>query len=79
MKQLRLYLYLNMLAYKGELEKTPTFQRKARLQPTIYQCRLLTYPVFANSRYYFASCISGTGRKDQEQSFGNGKKFCESL
>jgi len=28
-----LYLYFNMLAYKGELEKTPTFKEKVRLQP----------------------------------------------
>ena len=28
-----LYLYFNMLAYKGELEKTTTFKDKVRLQP----------------------------------------------
>lgn len=40
-----LYLYLNMLAYKGELEKTPTFKEKARLQPNNVNAGLLTYPV----------------------------------
>ena len=28
-----LYLYLNMLAYKGELEKTTSFKDKVRMQP----------------------------------------------
>src|SRR6476660_2233591 len=28
-----LYLLLNMLAYKGELEKTVTFKEKVRMQP----------------------------------------------
>jgi len=40
-----LYLYLNMLAYKGELEKTPTFKDKVRLQPNNVNAGLLTYPV----------------------------------
>ncbi|HEU4607285.1 MAG TPA: tryptophan--tRNA ligase, partial [Chitinophagaceae bacterium] len=37
-----LYLYLNMLAYKGELEKTTTFKDKARLQPDNINAGLLT-------------------------------------
>jgi tryptophanyl-tRNA synthetase len=41
----QLYLYLNMLAYKGELEKTPTFKDKVRLQPNNVNAGLLTYPV----------------------------------
>src|SRR5574337_1209939 len=40
-----LYLYLNMLAYKGELEKTPTFKEKARQHPDNINAGLLTYPV----------------------------------
>src|SRR4029078_2100655 len=40
-----LYLYLNMLAYKGELEKTATFKDKVRLQPDNANAGLLTYPV----------------------------------
>src|SRR5678810_1058638 len=39
-----LYLYLNMLAYKGELEKTSTFKEKARQQPDNINAGLLTYP-----------------------------------
>ncbi len=40
-----LYLYLNMLAYKGELEKTPTFKDKVRQHPDNVNAGLLTYPV----------------------------------
>ncbi len=40
-----LYLYLNMLAYKGELEKTATFKDKIRQHPENINAGLLTYPV----------------------------------
>jgi len=40
-----LYLYLNMLAYKGELEKTVTFKDKVRQHPDNVNAGLLTYPV----------------------------------
>lgn len=40
-----LYLYLSTLAYVGELEKTPTFKEKVRLQPQNVNAGLLTYPV----------------------------------
>ena len=40
-----LYLYLNMMAYKGELEKTVTFKEKVRLNPENVNAGLLTYPV----------------------------------
>jgi tryptophanyl-tRNA synthetase len=40
-----LYLYLNMMAYKGELEKTTTFKEKVRLSPDNVNAGLLTYPV----------------------------------
>ena len=37
-----LYLYLNMLAYKGELEKTTTFKDKVRQHPDNVNAGLLT-------------------------------------
>lgn len=40
-----LYTYLNMFAYKGELERCPTFKEKARQQPDNVNAGLLTYPV----------------------------------
>src|SRR5690606_11383752 len=44
-----LYLLLNMLAYKGELEKVPTFKDKVRLQPQNVNAGLLTYPVLMSA------------------------------
>jgi tryptophanyl-tRNA synthetase len=44
-----LYLLLNMLAYKGELEKTVTFKDKVRLNPQNVNSGLLTYPVLMAS------------------------------
>ncbi len=40
-----LYLYLNMIAYLGELERCPTFKEKVRQQPDNVNAGLLTYPV----------------------------------
>lgn len=40
-----LYLLLNMLAYKGELEKVPTFKEKIRQHGDNINAGLLTYPV----------------------------------
>lgn len=41
---LELYMYLNMNAYLGELERTTTFKEKARQQPDNVNAGLLTYP-----------------------------------
>lgn len=62
-----LYLYLNMLAYKGELEKTATFKDKVRLQPENVNAGLLTYPVLmAADIILFRAKYVPVG-KDQEQ------------
>ena len=44
-----LYLYLNMMAYKGELEKTVTFKDKVRQNPENVNAGLLTYPVLQSA------------------------------
>ena len=41
---LELYLYLNMNAYLGELERVTSFKEKARKQPDNVNAGLLTYP-----------------------------------
>lgn len=41
---LELYMYLNMIAYLGELERVPTFKDKVRLNPHNVSAGLLTYP-----------------------------------
>ena len=70
-----LYLYLNMLAYKGELEKTVTFKEKVRLQPENVNAGLLTYPVLqAADILLHRACYVPVG-KDQEQHLEMARTF----
>ena len=72
-----LYLVLNMLAYKGELEKTTTFKDKARLHPENINAGLLTYPVLMAADILLHRASRVPVGKDQEQhlemtrNFGN--------
>ena len=62
-----LYLLLNMLAYVGELEKTPTFKEKVRLQPQNVNAGLLTYPVLQAADILLHRAALVPVGKDQEQ------------
>ncbi len=62
-----LYLYLNMLAYKGELEKTVTFKDKARQHPDNINAGLLTYPVLMAADILIHRTKYVPVGKDQEQ------------
>ncbi len=62
-----LYLYLNMLAYKGELEKTPTFKDKIRQHPDNVNAGLLTYPVLMAADILIHRAKYVPVGKDQEQ------------
>src|ERR1700677_3475453 len=62
-----LYLYLNMMAYKGELEKTTTFKDKVRLQPQNVNAGLLTYPVLQAADILLHRATLVPVGKDQEQ------------
>ena len=62
-----LYLYLNMLAYKGELEKTVTFKEKARQSPDNVNAGLLTYPVLQAADILLHRASYVPVGKDQEQ------------
>lgn len=62
-----LYLFLNMLSYKGELEKTPTFKDKVRLQPDNVNAGLLTYPVLQAADIMLHRATLVPVGKDQEQ------------
>ncbi|MEO9022502.1 MAG: tryptophan--tRNA ligase [Ginsengibacter sp.] len=62
-----LYLYLNMLAYKGELEKTATFKDKVRLHPDNINAGLLTYPVLMAADILIHRARYVPVGKDQEQ------------
>jgi tryptophanyl-tRNA synthetase len=62
-----LYLFFNMLAYVGELEKTPTFKDKVRLQPENVNAGLLTYPVLQAADILLHRAMLVPVGKDQEQ------------
>ena len=62
-----LYLYLNMLAYKGELEKTTTFKDKVRQHPQNVNAGLLTYPVLQAADILLHQASYVPVGKDQEQ------------
>ena len=62
-----LYLMLNMLAYKGELEKTASFKEKARNQPDNINAGLLTYPSLMAADIIIHRAHKVPVGKDQEQ------------
>lgn len=70
-----LYLYLNMLAYKGELEKTATFKEKVRLQPDNANAGLLTYPVLQAADIFLHRASLVPVGKDQEQHLEMARNF----
>ncbi len=72
-----LYLYLNMLAYKGELEKTPTFKDKVRQHPNNVNAGLLTYPVLMASDILVHRAVKVPVGKDQEQHVEIARDFAE--
>ena len=72
-----LYLYLNMLAYKGELEKTVTFKEKVRLQPENVNAGLLTYPVLQAADILIHRAVKVPVGKDQEQHLEMARNFAE--
>jgi tryptophanyl-tRNA synthetase len=70
-----LYLYLNMLAYKGELEKTTTFKDKVRQQPDNINAGLLTYPVLQTADIILHKAKYVPVGKDQEQHLEMARNF----
>lgn len=70
-----LYLYLNMLAYKGELEKTPTFKDKVRMHPQNVNAGLLTYPVLMAADILLHRAKLVPVGKDQEQHLEMARNF----
>ncbi len=70
-----IYLYLNMLAYKGELEKTTTFKDKARQHPQNINAGLLTYPVLMAADILLHRAALVPVGKDQEQHLEMARTF----
>jgi tryptophanyl-tRNA synthetase len=72
-----LYLYLNMFAYKAELERTATFKEKISKQESNINAGLLTYPVLMAADILIHKGNKVPVGKDQEQhiemtrTFGN--------
>src|SRR3954464_9663440 len=70
-----LYLLLNTLAYKGELEKTTTFKEKARQHPDNMNAALLTYPVLQAADILLHRATLVPVGKDQEQHLEMARNF----
>ena len=62
-----LYVLLNMLTYKGELERTASFKDKVRLNPQNVNAGLLTYPVLMAADILVHRADWVPVGKDQEQ------------
>ncbi len=72
-----LYLMLNMLAYKGELEKTASFKEKARKQPDNINAGLLTYPTLMAADILIHKGKYVPVGKDQEQHLEMARNFAQ--
>ena len=70
-----LYLFLNTLAYKGELEKTTTFKDKVRQHPDNVNAGLLTYPVLQTADIILHRASYVPVGKDQEQHLEMARNF----
>lgn len=72
---LELYLYLNMNAYLGELERVTSFKEKARKQPDNVNAGLLTYPTLMAADIIVHKADKVPVGKDQEQNMEMARKF----
>lgn len=72
---LELYLYLNMNAYLGELQRVTSFKEKARKQPENVNAGLLTYPTLMAADIIIHKANKVPVGKDQEQNMEMARKF----
>ena len=72
---IELYLYLNMSAYLGELERVTSFKEKARKQPDNVNAGLLTYPTLMAADILIHRAHKVPVGKDQEQNMEMARKF----
>lgn len=70
-----LYLFLNMNAYLGELERVTTFKEKARKQPDNVNAGLLTYPTLMAADILIHKANYVPVGKDQEQNMEKTRDF----
>lgn len=72
---IELYLYLNMNAYLGELERSASFKDKVRANPDNVNAGLLTYPVLMASDILIHRATKVPVGKDQEQHLEMARTF----
>jgi tryptophanyl-tRNA synthetase len=70
-----LYLYLNMNAYMGELERATSFKDKVRANPDNVNAGLLTYPVLMAADILLHKATKVPVGKDQEQHLEMARTF----
>jgi len=70
-----LYLYLNMNAYMGELERSTSFKDKVRDNPENVNAGLLTYPVLMAADIIIHKATKVPVGKDQEQHLEMSRNF----
>jgi tryptophanyl-tRNA synthetase len=70
-----LYLYLNMNAYLGELERATSFKDKVRANPDNVNAGLLTYPVLMAADILIHKATKVPVGKDQEQHLEMSRTF----
>ena len=70
-----LYLYLNMNAYKGELERSASFKDKIRMHPENVNAGLLTYPVLMAADILIHKATKVPVGKDQQQHLEMARTF----
>lgn len=72
-----LYLILNMIAYKGELEKVATFKDKIKVHKENINAGLLTYPVLMAADIIIHRAHKVPVGKDQEQHLEMTRNFAK--
>ncbi|MXV52198.1 tryptophan--tRNA ligase [Pedobacter sp. HMF7647] len=70
-----LYLFLNMNAYMGELERSTSFKDKVRANPDNVNAGLLTYPVLMAADILIHKATKVPVGKDQEQHLEMARTF----
>lgn len=70
-----LYLFLNMNAYLGELERVASFKEKVRSNPNNVNAGLLTYPVLMTADIIIHKADKVPVGKDQEQHLEMARNF----
>lgn len=73
----QLYLFLNMNAYLGELERVTSFKDKVRTQPNNVNAGLLTYPVLMAADIIIHKALKVPVGKDQEQHLEMTRNFAQ--